>query len=83
MSDSVKKRMSRLVEDLNRHNHLYYAGTPEIGDVEFDRMLRELIDLETAHPEFACSGLSHPARRRRSHRRVSDGRTCRPDDEHR
>ena len=39
---------------LNHHNYKYYVeNSPEISDFEFDRMMRELQDLEAAHPEYA------------------------------
>ena len=38
---------------MHRHNYNYYVlNAPEISDQEFDRMMRELQDLEAAHPEF-------------------------------
>lgn len=53
MSDSVRTRIESLRSDLNRHNRLYYVDArPEISDLEFDRLLKELTDLETTHPEF-------------------------------
>ncbi len=51
---TVKERITQLRQELERHNHLYYVeNRPEISDFDFDRMLRELQDLETAHPEYA------------------------------
>ncbi len=53
MSQSVAARAAWLRDELNRHNHLYYIeAKPEISDIEFDRLMRELIDLERAHPEL-------------------------------
>jgi len=50
----IKERISFLTRELERHNHLYYVlDRPEIGDFEYDTMLRELEDLEKAHPELA------------------------------
>ena len=47
-------RIIELRETLNRHNHNYYVlNQPTISDQEFDRMMRELQDLEAAHPEMA------------------------------
>ncbi len=38
-------------EKLNHHNYLYYVESrPEITDEEYDRLMRELIDLEKKHP---------------------------------
>ena len=50
----VKQRMEELTRELERHNHLYYVlDRPEIADYEYDAMLRELENLEAAHPELA------------------------------
>ena len=49
----VKERIEALRATLERHNYLYYVeNRPEISDFEFDRLLRELQDLEAAHPEW-------------------------------
>lgn len=46
-------RISQLREDLERHNRLYYQeATPEISDSEYDKLFRELEDLEMAHPDL-------------------------------
>ncbi len=51
---AAKTRAEFLRAELERHNRLYYVDArPEISDREFDRLLRELQDLETAHPELA------------------------------
>lgn len=53
MTSSPEKRIAGLREELNRHNYLYYVqAKPEISDQEYDRLMTELIDLETAHPEL-------------------------------
>ncbi|MBO5772009.1 MAG: NAD-dependent DNA ligase LigA, partial [Alistipes sp.] len=47
------ERISELRQLLDYHNHKYYVeNAPEIEDVEFDRLMRELQDLEQAHPEW-------------------------------
>ena len=39
--------------ELSYHNHKYYVeNSPEISDFDFDKMMRRLVDLEAAHPEF-------------------------------
>ncbi len=49
----VQARIEQLRRELEHHNHKYYIeNAPEISDYEFDRMLRELQDLEAAHPEY-------------------------------
>lgn len=56
MSQSVEKRIEQLRTELNHHNHLYYVeARPQISDREFDKLMQELIDLETRHPEFASA----------------------------
>ncbi len=51
---SLKRRIDSLVEQINRHNLLYYVlDEPEISDAEYDRLFRELRELEAAHPELA------------------------------
>ena len=58
----VKARMEQLTRELEGHNYAYYVlDDPTIPDFEYDRMLRELEELEQAHPEYA-SPLS-PTRR--------------------
>lgn len=46
-------RIAQLREGLERHNRLYYQeATPEISDAEYDKLFRELEDLEKAHPDL-------------------------------
>jgi len=46
-------RIDELREEIHRHNYLYHVlNRPEIGDVEYDRLYRELAQLEEAHPEL-------------------------------
>lgn len=53
MQMEVKEQIERLRSELHRHNYNYYVlNAPEISDQEFDRMMRELQDLEAPHPEF-------------------------------
>ncbi|MGD9000578.1 MAG: NAD-dependent DNA ligase LigA [Granulosicoccaceae bacterium] len=53
VSDKIKKRVARLREQINHHNYLYYVlDNPEIPDAEYDRLLRELEQLEAEHPEL-------------------------------
>lgn len=49
-----KERIDWLRAELHRHNYNYYVlNAPEISDNEFDDLMRELQDLEKAHPEYA------------------------------
>ena len=46
-------RIEALRSEIERHTHLYYVeDAPEISDAAFDSLMRELIALEQAHPEF-------------------------------
>ena len=46
--------MRELEATLEHHNRLYYVeNNPEISDIEFDGLLRELQELEARHPEEA------------------------------
>jgi DNA ligase (NAD+) len=57
MADSAKQakhRVDQLREELDRHNYLYHVeAKPTISDQQYDRLMRELTELEVAHPEFA------------------------------
>jgi len=50
---SVQDRIERLREKIERHNYLYYVlDNPEISDAEYDVLMRELLHLESQHPEL-------------------------------
>ncbi|MCP9441484.1 MAG: NAD-dependent DNA ligase LigA [Nitrospira sp.] len=49
----VKERLDRLKSEIRRHDYLYYVkDKPEISDSEYDRLFRELVEIERAHPEL-------------------------------
>lgn len=49
-----EKRAAWLRAEIARHNDLYYEkASPEIGDPEFDALLRELAAIEAANPHLA------------------------------
>lgn len=53
MSQTVQERLIQLKDSLHYHAVRYYVeDSPEIPDVEYDRMMRELLDLEAAHPDL-------------------------------
>lgn len=53
MSESIENRVETLRKELHHHNHRYYVlDDPEVSDAEYDRMMRELIELEDARPEL-------------------------------
>lgn len=48
----MNERMKELVELLNRYAIEYYTSdNPSVSDSEYDRLYRELVELEKAHPE--------------------------------
>ena len=52
--DEIKKRIDELTRILNRANYEYYnLDNPSITDQEYDKYLRELINLEEKYPEYA------------------------------
>jgi len=54
MSTPIAKQIEELRREIERHNYLYYVeAAPEISDLEFDRLLKKLQELEAAHPELA------------------------------
>lgn len=54
MTESVNSRIEALRREIERHNCRYYVeNDPEISDLDFDRLMQELQDLEAQHPELA------------------------------
>ncbi len=51
-----EERIAALRQEIRHHDHLYYTkDRPEISDAEYDRLFRELVELETAHPDLLTS----------------------------
>lgn len=49
----IKKRIEELREEINKHNYNYYIlNQPAIADMQFDKLLHELIKLEEENPEY-------------------------------
>lgn len=52
--DQVAARIAELQKDIEYHNYRYYVeNDPAISDEEYDRIFRELRELEREHPELA------------------------------
>ncbi len=52
-SSALKNRLTQLREQLRHHAHQYYVlDDPQIPDAEYDRLYRELQQLEALHPEL-------------------------------
>ncbi|MEW6247083.1 MAG: NAD-dependent DNA ligase LigA [Nitrospirota bacterium] len=51
--EAARKRIEALRKEIRRHDYLYYVkDRPEISDSEYDRLFRELVELETAYPDL-------------------------------
>lgn len=49
----ARARHAELADELRRHDHAYYVlAQPVVSDREYDRLYRELVDLEVAYPEL-------------------------------
>ena len=49
----ILSRLNTLRDEVRHHDYLYYVkDRPDISDSQYDRLFRELIDLEQAHPEL-------------------------------
>ncbi|MCL1880229.1 MAG: NAD-dependent DNA ligase LigA [Actinomycetia bacterium] len=60
--EPAAQRIERLRAEIGRANYLYYAeDAPEISDAAYDSLLRELLELEAAHPELVV--LDSPTQR--------------------
>ncbi|HEY2932982.1 MAG TPA: NAD-dependent DNA ligase LigA [Acidobacteriota bacterium] len=52
--DRIAARIAELRSQIEYHNYLYHVqDAPEISDAEYDRLFRELLELEKAQPELA------------------------------
>jgi DNA ligase (NAD+) len=51
--DAAARRIEQLRDEIRRHEHLYYVlNAPEITDLEYDRLERELRELEAEWPDL-------------------------------
>jgi DNA ligase (NAD+) len=53
MTDAILKKIKLLQQTLDEYNYQYYVlDNPSVPDIEYDRLFRELVALETQHPEY-------------------------------
>jgi DNA ligase (NAD+) len=53
---NIKENLEKLRQQIRHHDYLYYVlDKPEISDSEYDRLMRELEELEKQHPELISS----------------------------
>ena len=51
--ESIKQQIETLRRQLHDHNYNYYVlSQPAISDMEFDRLMRELTELEAQYPDY-------------------------------
>ena len=54
MHNDPVARVAEFTASIEHHNRLYHdADAPEVSDAEYDALVRELIELEAAHPDLA------------------------------
>ena len=62
MHESPISRVEELRKQLEHHEYQYYVlDQPEISDAAYDKLMRELLELENAHPELSTA--DSPTRR--------------------
>src|SRR5262245_47931007 len=50
----ARTRHAELAEEIRKHDHAYYVeAKPLVSDFEYDKLYRELLDLEKQFPELA------------------------------
>ena len=53
---AASERVATLRAEIDQHNHRYYINdAPAISDVEYDALMRELVELEKCHPQLITS----------------------------
>ncbi len=51
--ENIRKEAARLRQEILEHDHRYYVlAEPTISDEEYDRLMRELLAIEAAHPSL-------------------------------
>ena len=62
MKNQIKKKLDSLKYQIRHHDHLYYnLDQPEISDRDYDRLYKDLSDLETKYPSLVT--LDSPTQR--------------------
>src|SRR5438876_891103 len=52
----AKTLHARIVEEIRQHDHAYHVlAQPSISDQEYDRLYRQLVDIEKEFPQLATS----------------------------
>ncbi len=62
INPEIEQRIAYLRQELHHHNHRYFVlDDPVVSDAEYDRMMKELVELEESWPQF--SSLDSPSAR--------------------
>ena len=60
--NALQEQLSKLHQQINQYNHQYYVlDQPSVPDAEYDRLMRELINIEQTHPEL--KGIDSPSQK--------------------
>ena len=65
MEEKIKKRIEKLIAEINDHNYSYYVlDNPELTDSEYDSLFRKLEKLESEYPSLiSCLLYTSPSPR--------------------
>ncbi|MEZ9526038.1 NAD-dependent DNA ligase LigA [Enterovibrio norvegicus] len=56
MTTDIQQQLQALKAQLNYHGHLYYVeDKPELPDAEYDRLMQQLLAMESEHPELVSA----------------------------
>ncbi|PMN67257.1 NAD-dependent DNA ligase LigA [Enterovibrio norvegicus] len=56
MTSDIQQQLQALKAQLNYHGHLYYVeDKPELPDAEYDRLMQQLLAMESEHPELVSA----------------------------
>ena len=62
VAKDAEKEIEKLRNEIRYHEHRYYVlDNPDISDLEFDKLMKRLQDLEAEHPELVTP--DSPSRR--------------------
>lgn len=51
--DAIEKKIRKLEDEVRHHQYLYYVkNSPEISDLEFDKLFKELQNFEKEYPQY-------------------------------
>ena len=71
-SVTAAQRAAQLRDEINGHDYRYYVlNEPAVPDAEYDRLMKELREIEAAHPELVTRRFADAARVRHRRRRNS------------